>query len=107
MLSAILNGKARSVPDYLRPGDSWRNVFRMTEDLLTATVLEGLCYLEGRIFWHVLQRSLMPNILPIRTVAELDEFTLWPRWNAAVEQLGQDVELMRYFVSTLVTPPTK
>jgi hypothetical protein len=67
----------------------------------TLTVLERLCYLEGRIFWQVLQRSLMPDVLPIRTVAELEEFTLWPRWNSAMEQLGQGVEpdaLLRFKV---------
>jgi hypothetical protein len=91
MLTAILNGKSRRIPHDVRPGDSWRDVFRVSEDLLTAAVLTRLCYLDGSLFWQILQRSVAPSLLPIRTVAQLREFRFWPRWGEAREKLKQDV----------------
>jgi hypothetical protein len=101
MRSAILNGKGRTVPDYVHAGESWRNVFRFSEDLLTATILERLCYLESELFWQILQLSFAPDLLPVRSVAVLKEFILWPRWTAAAEKLGKTVQpeaLLRFNV---------
>jgi hypothetical protein len=91
MLNAILNGKAGTVPDGVKPGDSWKSIFRFNEDLLTATILERLSYLDAPLFWLILQSSFAPDLLPRGNVADLKEFSLWPRWTEASTLLGKSV----------------
>ena len=52
MLSAILHGKAGRVEGADDEPRSYRDLFRASEDLLTATVLERLAYLEAADFWN-------------------------------------------------------
>lgn len=73
----------------MKPGQSWRSLFRGSEDLLTATVFERLAYLNGALFWRLLTSTAKPSILPKRHVAELQKLTFWPRWNAAHSASGQ------------------
>lgn len=47
MLVALTNGKAGRVGSEIKAGTSWRDVFRTSEDLLTATVFGRLAYLRG------------------------------------------------------------
>ncbi len=101
MLIAILDGKGRTVPDGLKGGDSLRKVFKVSEDLLTATVFERLAYLKGATLWAILRATFRPDILPPRSVATLDAIEFWPRWSKANPTLEQDVEpdvVMRFTV---------
>jgi hypothetical protein len=92
MLNAILHGKARTLPETARPGESLKSIFRRSEDLLTATVFERLAYLNGEIFWEILRDAFKPAILPNRNLIVLDSIEFWPRWSQGSEILGQDTE---------------
>jgi hypothetical protein len=71
MLHAILQGKAGRLPAGVEAGASWRHVFKVSEDLLTASVFERLAYLDGALLWQVLAATVRPARLPTRKVAEL------------------------------------
>lgn len=92
MLRAILDGKGRTIPEGLKAGDSLRKVYKVSEDLLTATVFERLAYLDGPTFWSILRATFRPDVLPDRKVVELAEIEFWPRWSKANPTLEQDVE---------------
>jgi hypothetical protein len=92
MLQAIINGKAGRIPLGVRPGDSWRQAFRASEDLLTASVFGRLAYLDGGVLWEILRRTFGPEALPSRRVVEIEQIKFWPTWPEAQGRLGQDVE---------------
>ncbi|MDI9849516.1 hypothetical protein QM467_15780 [Rhodoblastus sp. 17X3] len=101
MLSAILRGKSRRIPDSVTPGASLKSVFKSSEDLLTATVFERLSYLPGEILWQILCETFKPPLLQSRKVATLEELEFWPYWNKANETLKKDVEpdvVMRFSI---------
>ncbi|MGH6956449.1 MAG: hypothetical protein ACREEW_07260 [Caulobacteraceae bacterium] len=106
MLQAILNGKAGAIPAGVSAGDSWRRVYRSSEDLLTATTFERLAYLDGPIVWAILV-STFRGALPPRRVAELREIEFWPLWQEASEALGQAVEPDVVLTLSLGDPPQK
>lgn len=66
---------------------SWRSAFRMSEDLLTASVFGRLAYLDGPVLWRVLRRTFGPT-LPDFRVAELEDITFWPTWDESGEENG-------------------
>jgi hypothetical protein len=105
MLNAILRGKARCLAADLKAGQPWRSVFRSSEDLLTAAVFERLAYLDGSTFWQVLRRAIQPDLLPPRTVAELEECTFWPRWLLSAGQEQGLVEPDIYLRFKIGDPP--
>jgi len=79
MLHALLGGKAGRLPGLDDPV-SWRRAFRMSEDLLTASVFGRLAYLDGPVFWRILRRTF-GNSLPEYRVAELTKIEFWPQWD--------------------------
>ena len=85
MLHAIIGSKAGRLP--VGDGEetvSWRKAFRVSEDLLTASVFGRLAYLEGEMLWRILRRTF-GHPLPDLRVAELDDVQFWPRWDDAIE----------------------
>ncbi|MBY3476170.1 hypothetical protein HFN78_35680 [Rhizobium laguerreae] len=82
MLIAVTSNKSGRLPDNLKPGSSWREAFRQSEDLLTAAAFGRLTYLEGGVLWSVL-RSACGNALPDFRFAELVAADFWPWWSAA------------------------
>lgn len=92
MLSAILHGKGRRLPEGTGPGDSLRKVFVRSEDLLTSSVFERLSYLDGPTLWAVLAATFRPTPLPERKVVEVLDVEFWPTWGQARESLGKAVE---------------
>ncbi len=86
MLQAIVSGKAGRLPASEDP-ISWRTAFRMSEDLLTASVFGRLAYLDGAILWRILRRTFGPR-LPEYRVAELHQITFWPTWIESGETNG-------------------
>jgi hypothetical protein len=92
MLQAIINGKAGRLPAEVKPGASWRHVFRTSEDLLTASVFERLAYLDGALIWEILRQTFRPALLPARRIVELEEIKFWPAWPDLEGTIGQDVE---------------
>ncbi|KQW47209.1 MULTISPECIES: hypothetical protein [unclassified Ensifer] len=86
MLQAIVSGKAGRLPasdDTI----SWRSAFRMSEDLLTASVFGRLAYFSGPVLWRILRRTFGPT-LPDFSVAELDDISFWPTWDESGEING-------------------
>lgn len=92
MLHAILKGKAGTLSATVSPGDAWRQVYRSSEDLLTATTFERLAYLDGPTLWAIIVSTFRSGALPARRVAELLEIEFWPIWQEAAAVLGQAVE---------------
>ncbi|WP_097522176.1 hypothetical protein [Sinorhizobium sp. BJ1] len=66
---------------------SWLAAFRMSEDLLTASVFGRLAYLEGAVLWRILRRTFGSG-LPDFRVAELSDITFWPVWDDSAETNG-------------------
>ncbi|TNM59862.1 hypothetical protein [Aliirhizobium smilacinae] len=79
MLIALTNGKAGRVKQDISVGASWRDLFRSSEDLLTASVFGRLSYLEGPMVWKILRRGLGFE-LPDYKVVELYNVEFWPTW---------------------------
>lgn len=86
MLQAIVSGKAGRLPAS-EDSISWRTAFRMSEDLLTASVFGRLAYLDGAVLWRILRRAFGPG-LPEFRVAELHQITFWPTWSESGETNG-------------------
>ncbi len=90
-MQAVINGKAGR-PASVADGATWRQVFRTSEDLLTATVFERLSYLDGPLLWEVLRNTFRPALLPPRKLVELLDIEFWPMWQDIDGGIGQDVE---------------
>jgi hypothetical protein len=85
MLQAVISGKAGKIP--VGRGEekvSWRKVFRISEDLLTASVFGRLAYLEDDVLWRIMRRTF-GSPLPDLKVAELEDISFWPRWSDSIE----------------------
>lgn len=81
MLRALLHGK--DLGAHIFDADaktSWRQIFRASEDFLTAAVFSRLSYLDGAELWGIL-REAFGNKLPNFKVATLNNIEFWPRWN--------------------------
>lgn len=79
MLLALTNGKAGRVKWDIASGSTWRNVFRASEDLLTASVFGRLSYLDGPMLWTILRRTF--RVLPDFKVVDLVNVEFWPVWD--------------------------
>lgn len=81
MLRALLHGK--DLGTHIFDADtktSWRQIFRASEDFLTAAVFSRLSYLDGAELWGIL-REAFGNTLPNFKVATLSNIEFWPRWS--------------------------
>ncbi|SCX03944.1 hypothetical protein [Agrobacterium rosae] len=91
MLQAVISGKAGTIPVGGRDEKvSWRKVFRISEDLLTASVFGRLAYLDDAVLWRIMRRTFGAPLPDLR-VAELEDISFWPRWTDAIED-GRNVE---------------
>lgn len=78
MLNAVKNGKAgHSISGMEVP---WRELFKGSEDSLTASVFERLFYLEDDLFWKIIVKSTNDIRLP-KKVEQVEEVEFWPHWN--------------------------
>lgn len=84
MLKAILNGKAGHISLDNGSSQSWREVFRLREDLLTAVFFGRLQYLSESGAQNVL--SLLIGNKPAQSVGGIHEVVFWPKLN--VTDLG-------------------
>jgi hypothetical protein len=82
MLTALTSGKAGTLGGDFEAGTSWREVFRASEDLLTASVFGRLTYLDGPVLWRILRRAVGGG-LPDYKVVELLDAAFWPRFDEA------------------------
>ncbi|MBY3181335.1 hypothetical protein HFO24_06580 [Rhizobium laguerreae] len=99
MLIALTSGKAGTIGTDIGPGASWREVFRASEDLLTASAFGRLTYLEGPVLWQILRRAT-GSTLPDYKLVELISADFWPRF-AEADDSGYTVEpdvLLRFEV---------
>lgn len=79
MFRAMQQGKAGRTATDLPAGAPMRDLFRHSEDMLTATVFERLSYLPGPVAWGLLCGTL--HGLPVRRMVELVDIEFWPRWS--------------------------
>jgi hypothetical protein len=94
MLNAILKGKSRPIPKDVAPGASLREVFKKSEDALTASVFERLGYLSGQTVWQILGLTFGMQNFPARQVVKLDSIEFWPKWTEARDRMNIKVEQM-------------
>ena len=85
MLKAILNGKAGHISLDNGSSQSWREVFRRREDLLTAVFFGRLQYLSESGTQNVL--SLLIGVESAQSVGEIHEIVFWPKLD--VTDLGK------------------
>ncbi|HZR61567.1 MAG TPA: hypothetical protein VFA80_11535 [Xanthobacteraceae bacterium] len=104
MFRAIVSGKGHAIDTDMRAADTWRSLFRRSEDLLSAVVLTRLSYLDDLLLWRLLQKTFRPDLLPDSNSVRLEGFTFWPRWSEASERLGQNVEPDAVFEFSLDNP---
>ncbi|NKL38783.1 hypothetical protein GFL49_34825 [Rhizobium leguminosarum bv. viciae] len=79
MLLALTQGKAGRIGNEIKAGSSWREVFKSSEDLLTAAVFGRLVYLRGSRLWSIL-RNAFGSALPDYKLVELVDASFWPTW---------------------------
>nr|CAD6603728.1 hypothetical protein RTCK_01442 [Rhizobium sp. TCK] len=89
MLIALMNGKSGRVKETIQSGSSWRDLFRTSEDLLTASVFGRLSYLDGPVLWSIICGACGRALPPFKTV-ELFNIEFWPTWPEKDE--GRTVE---------------
>ncbi|MBY3433498.1 hypothetical protein HFN89_04995 [Rhizobium laguerreae] len=85
MLQAVISSKAGRFP--VENGEesvSWRKAFRISEDLLTASVFGRLAYLDDEVLWRIMWRTFGAPLPDLR-VAELEDIAFWPKWSDATE----------------------
>lgn len=81
MLRALLHSKDLGTQTIGVEGKlSWRQIFKASEDFLTASVFSRLCYLDGPEFWEIL-REASGHALPSYKLATLQNVEFWPRWS--------------------------
>ncbi len=102
MLNAILSSKSGRLRLDDQDAIRWREVFRTSEDLLTATVIERLSYLPPDLTWQILVAASNGRIAPYRLV-DLQEIEFWPMWD--LEGRARGVEPDVFIRLALGDPP--
>lgn len=96
MLNAILNSKAGRLHTDEERSVRWKELFRGSEDLITATVLERLSYLPAEVAWGLLVEASSGQ-LPSFRVAELAQIHFWPMWGAEGRVRGVEPDVFLAF----------
>lgn len=89
MLNAILNSKSGRLGRDAERSVSWRDLFKGSEDLVTATIFERLSYLPAETAWNILAAAAGGQLHSYR-MAELTTMEYWPMWD--VEGRSRGVE---------------
>ena len=77
MLNAILNSKSGRLSRDDEHNIRWKEIYRASEDLLTATIFERLSYLPPEIAWELLV-SASGGQLPKYRLVEITNIEFWP-----------------------------
>lgn len=103
MLHAILRGKAGRIE---REGASlrWRDLFKRSEDLLTATFFGRLPHLSDKALGAVLRFLLGDNSLDPATFQRLE---LWPKLVSLQDHRYVEPDVLLHFEDTLVVVEVK
>jgi hypothetical protein len=83
MLNAIIKNKLGS--NMVEDDINWRDIFKTTEDSLTASVIGNLLYLPDELFWQIIKNACYSNELPQNT-GRLYKYEFWPRWNLNLDK---------------------
>ncbi|WP_417415102.1 hypothetical protein [Hoeflea sp.] len=102
MLNAMLSGKAGRIGQGSEISHSWREIVKISEDVLTDLVFTRLSYLSADIFWNVLNVSFKLGS-PNYRVAALKSIEFWPNWDNATDD-GVRVEPDCHLVFELGDP---
>ena len=92
MLNAILNSKSGRLGKEAEYNTNWRELFRGSEDLITATLFERLSYLPGKTAWQILVAAAGGRLRPYR-VAEIKLAEFWPMWPLEQRQRGVEPDI--------------
>ena len=96
MLNAILNSKSGRLQSGGEQSIRWRDLFRGSEDLLTATVFERLSYLPSSVAWGLLVGAAAGQLRAFQ-VAELHDIQFWPMWAADGRVRGVEPDIFLAF----------
>lgn len=91
MFQAILNSKVRDQFENIKKGESWRKIYRETEDFFTAAIFGRLVYLKPEIFWHIIKTAVVSKSDLPDGIGALKMVEFWPRWEfseTCYEDLG-------------------
>lgn len=92
MLNAILESKSGRLHRDGEEGLRWKDIFRESEDLVTATLFERLSYLPGGIAWAILVSASNGVLAPYR-LAEIRDMSFWPMWAAEGRSRGVEPDI--------------
>ncbi|WP_346899854.1 hypothetical protein [uncultured Roseibium sp.] len=103
MLNAVLSSKSGRLHPDDDQGVRWRDLFRGSEDLLTATVFERLSYLRAERVWSLLAYASAGQ-LPSYKIAVIHDIEFWPMWSSSDRRRGVEPDV---FISLDLGDPAK
>lgn len=103
MLNAILNSKSGRLSRDDEHNIRWKEIYRASEDLLTATIFERLSYLPPEIAWELLV-SASGGQLPKYRLVEITNIEFWPNWSTEERARGVEPDV---FIELELGEPAK
>lgn len=95
MLRALMHSKDLGVHLNATKKTSWRDIFRTSEDFLTASVFSRLSYLDAPMLWQILCEAFGRE-LPRYKVVELEDIQFWPRWELSTRSFVEPDIFLRF-----------
>lgn len=92
MLNAILESKSGRLSRDAEKNIRWSDLFRGSEDLVTATLFERLSYLPAETAWQLLATAANGQLHPYRMV-ELKTLEFWPMWETEDRARGVEPDI--------------
>lgn len=106
MLRAIISGKAgRIVLDGVEHRVSWREVFRRSEDLLTAAIFSRVRYLSPELLSSFMAQLVEPEVAA--SLGPLDRVDFWSNLEGTHGRVRVQPDLMMWFAHALVIVEVK
>ena len=96
MLNAILSSKSGRVSPEDQQNLRWRDIFRGSEDLITATIFERLAYLAAETAWNLLASASGSQLHAYR-LAEITTMEFWPIWSTEDRARGVEPDVFIAF----------
>lgn len=84
MLNAILSGKAGRLDRDYPAGYPWREVVKLSEDILLDMIFSRLSYLNPPLFWKILNDAFQLHA-PAYQMASQASIEFWPNWENATD----------------------
>lgn len=92
MINAIFESKSGRLSREADQNIRWRDLFKESEDLVTATIFERFSYFPAEITWQLLAAAAGGRLQSYR-LAELKNIVFWPMWSAEDRARGVEPDV--------------